>query len=1145
MKIKELHIRNIASIVSFDIDFEKESGLLDPDTGKPAQKFLIYGPTGSGKSMLLDAISLALFGKTPRLKDVKDQKENKYKSNGVELNVNSITQYRRIGIGDKEESYSEVVFDDNDGVECRARIEFTTSRSRGSDSATEYKKKREAKIGSNDWITRDKEADAVLLEHTGMDFDQYSRLAMLAQGAFSRLLEGKREERSALLEKLTKTEIFSTYGKTISEIYNKYKSAYTLKEEAYKREQGKLEEVNEETLKAELESTRTVQAEAKKEKETLAAKIAEIEKIEELGKKLEEADKKLQGLNEIKESADYKTKEENLKVWDSTEAVRKSVADKEQAEKSVAEACKLRKQQKKEFFVLAADLKWKEQKNQELSDEVSRLEEWLEGNKDRQSLYEGASATIEKMKNYANQESSLTSKKSDQGKASGASERLKQKVEEAKIAKEEAEKKQSVAQQEIDNLKRQYDAIGVEKLDEERGRITKSAQAYEKLASDYGQHKKNVKEIDDLEKEIKKTEELLSKQKDELAQKQQGYDKSKKAYDEANAKFTTANASLDETLEAIRSQLKEGETCPLCGSKVERLLSREQFAEIVSPLKEERERLWKDAEEKMKTLDATKKVVGKTEGQLEVQRNQESKKKEELKQEKEGLRVRLEKAEIAEGEDVESVIEKRCAEIEKRNGEIAKLKQDAADLLKQRNEKENTKKPLDAAVQEKSTAWQNAENEEKGNRETIERLTKEIAEIKEKQEKEKKEISAIVGGVFPKWWEDIANTMTDLRQQAEEYLGKKKEYEKKNSRLEQAKSLVNNIRKMWDKIVGDNADWGAIEVEAQELREGDTVTRWNGLTSACGAAIYRMSSGKNEIEKSQQVIDEWMAETGKDEEYIKQLIALRDSIDNIRREINEVTTAIATNISLRNRSTEEIGLSRAKLGLQEGESLPDKEELKEQRAAAEQRESDATVNIGALTTKLQAVADNRAEAEKLHKEMQEAEKIKEHWKKLNDIFGGDRFRNLVQTHILRPLLDNANMYLKYITDRYELVCDDMNEQLGIFVIDHYNRGERSNSLLSGGEKFMVSLALSLALSSLNARELKVNILFIDEGFGTLSPECLTSVMNTLDRLSTIPGQTDRRVGIISHRSELLEWVPNKIRLTTERGQSSISVAYDD
>ena len=138
MKIKELHIRNIASIESFDINFETDPGLLDPDTRKAAQKFLIYGPTGSGKSMLLDAISLALFGKTPRLKDVKGQKENKYKSNGIEFNVNSITQYRRIGIGDKEESYSEVVFDDNDGVECRARIEFTTSRSRGSDRVTGY-----------------------------------------------------------------------------------------------------------------------------------------------------------------------------------------------------------------------------------------------------------------------------------------------------------------------------------------------------------------------------------------------------------------------------------------------------------------------------------------------------------------------------------------------------------------------------------------------------------------------------------------------------------------------------------------------------------------------------------------------------------------------------------------------------------------------------------------------------------------------------------------------------------------------------------------------------------------------------------------------------------------------------------------------
>ena len=136
---------------------------------------------------------------------------------------------------------------------------------------------------------------------------------------------------------------------------------------------------------------------------------------------------------------------------------------------------------------------------------------------------------------------------------------------------------------------------------------------------------------------------------------------------------------------------------------------------------------------------------------------------------------------------------------------------------------------------------------------------------------------------------------------------------------------------------------------------------------------------------------------------------------------------------------------------------------------------------------------------------------------------------MVQTHILRPLLENANIYLKQITDRYELTCSEDNEQLAIFVLDRYNKNEmRSVTVLSGGERFMVSLALSLALSSLNRPDLNVDILFIDEGFGTLDEKTLDSVMQTLEKLQTIAGQQQRRVGIISHREELVERIPNQI-----------------
>ena len=176
----------------------------------------------------------------------------------------------------------------------------------------------------------------------------------------------------------------------------------------------------------------------------------------------------------------------------------------------------------------------------------------------------------------------------------------------------------------------------------------------------------------------------------------------------------------------------------------------------------------------------------------------------------------------------------------------------------------------------------------------------------------------------------------------------------------------------------------------------------------------------------------------------------------------------------------------------------------------------------------------------------ELDKAKEHfskWNLLNGYFGGSRFRTLVQTYILRPLLKNANIYLERITDRYRLTCSEDNEQLSILVLDRYNKDQiRSVTVLSGGERFMISLALSLALSSLNRPDMNVNILFIDEGFGTLDEKNLDSVMQTLETLQEIAGESKRRVGIISHREELDERIPVKIRVKKKgEGRSRVEI----
>ena len=218
-----------------------------------------------------------------------------------------------------------------------------------------------------------------------------------------------------------------------------------------------------------------------------------------------------------------------------------------------------------------------------------------------------------------------------------------------------------------------------------------------------------------------------------------------------------------------------------------------------------------------------------------------------------------------------------------------------------------------------------------------------------------------------------------------------------------------------------------------------------------------------------------------------------------------------------------------KLGVKSLDDLPIKEELTTRKNELNGLHDDIVGKMGSLKQQLEDNEKNIAKRNEAEKELLAANQVYAKWDILNNYFGGTRFRTLVQTYVLRPLLYNANIYLEKITDRYKLTCSEENDQLSILVHDLYNKEQvRSATILSGGERFMISLALSLALSSLNRPDMNVNILFIDEGFGTLDENNLNSVMSTLEKLQEIAGQSNRRVGIISHREELEERIPVKI-----------------
>ena len=232
----------------------------------------------------------------------------------------------------------------------------------------------------------------------------------------------------------------------------------------------------------------------------------------------------------------------------------------------------------------------------------------------------------------------------------------------------------------------------------------------------------------------------------------------------------------------------------------------------------------------------------------------------------------------------------------------------------------------------------------------------------------------------------------------------------------------------------------------------------------------------------------------------------------------------------------EKGKERAKLaenasGGTKEDALKAKEELVNKKKTLNDRIADIKGDL--LNNRQNAEKATKAEAE-----MQAKAQVSTLWGELASAIGTtatDNFRDVAQAYTMRILLDQANYFLRKLSGRYELTC--YTNSLAIMVMDKEMGGElRSASSLSGGETFLVSLALALGLASLNDENLNIEMLFIDEGFGTLDGESLEMAVQTLGNMQKF----GRKVGIISHVDSLKERIPAQI-VVTKRGKAASTV----
>ena len=190
----------------------------------------------------------------------------------------------------------------------------------------------------------------------------------------------------------------------------------------------------------------------------------------------------------------------------------------------------------------------------------------------------------------------------------------------------------------------------------------------------------------------------------------------------------------------------------------------------------------------------------------------------------------------------------------------------------------------------------------------------------------------------------------------------------------------------------------------------------------------------------------------------------------------------------------------------------------------------------ALQLALQQDDARRTGSAEMLQKIEQQEAVQRRWAQLNELIGsadGKKFRNYAQQFTLDVLLGYANRHLGELARRYRL--ERVPETLALMVVDQ-DMGEELRSVhsLSGGESFLVSLALALGLASLSSNRVKVESLFIDEGFGSLDAETLRVAMDALDGLQAM----GRKVGVISHVQEMTERIATRIMVRRGAGGSS-------
>lgn len=1140
MKIKELHLRNIASIESADIDFEK--GLNDPISGQPSPIFLISGDTGSGKSTLLDGISMALYKTTPRIESVASRRNNVFKiKNGEPVNIFSLEQYTRLGISEKDESYSLLVFEGNDGKEYTARLNLGMMRKNTKGADGQYNRAFRTptwtlKCEGKEWV-KDQDINKHIEEAIGLSFQQFNRMAMLAQGQFAAFLCGAKDERTAILEQLTNTEIFSTYGNVIQQLFSKAKIEKNNAAARLTEIRSEIGEIDENALNQKITALSSQYEGLKVQFDTTDNLLQNAIQLETAKKDSTNAEQTLKKLSLLQQSDDYKHQQTLVKFWDTTEEVRREYHNQAIERENTTKQAIRSENLKSTFQTLSLELDNRIQNNNTTAKGLQRVENWLKEREHLEPLYTESGTFTTKLEVLLNTIKQIEQTSTDIETEGGLTPQLQQSLQQALDEETRIKKLFSDKNDEVNRVKNDYEQLNPSRLSSDLEKIGDTIRKLQVLQHNNNEYQKYLSDLKENKKNIEKESTVLESLSSAKTKAQTQYEAAKKEEIEAANRYSVMSSSVEDTLTELRHKLHDATNCPLCGQSLENhTFENIDFNGMLSPLDKERqnkktarekaEKIFNDAQSQFSGQEAKLKELNKQSIELDKQINRLAS---EIKQETPLLSLTFDDNLSQQIQNLTKKIEEQQISLRNKQLSAENLQKKIDQLLAAQNKIAEQKDENTILLNQRNLAVNNHKTK-------LDNLNQQLQNLIQDKNKSIEELDTELTRFLPLWKNDISQAKQQLTSAADEFINRKKKYEEEIRKLKENLQLCEET---------DNIRIDILKVFPlcpKEISPSDDIAystdfknRWYTLKSDVEVLVNDRTRTQTNLSHCEKILNDFYNSCGITEDEFAQRIQQGEKVEASRKYLNGVEAEIITQNKILEKTTQRIKDILTKLAIPE-DKIPSVEELTHTKQENDKAKEEALTQLNTAKNQLQELSKQKEKCNEIEKKFHEADKKFNLWHLVDKYFGGSRFRTLVQSHILKPLLNNANLYLSKITDRYTLTCSDENEQLSILVLDRYNKNEmRSATVLSGGERFMISLALSLALSSLKRTDLNIDILFIDEGFGTLDEHSLDSVMQTLERLQDIAGQQDRRVGIISHREELIERIPTQIQVK-KRGE---------